>query len=402
MPMKKFVLSLHIIIGALLIIARPVFGQEVFVTKPSKIITTLPFTQLTGGIILIKGSVDNVPDSLNFILDTGSGGISLDSLTVQQLNIPTQASERTIRGIAGMRAVRFAYNHTLNVMGLTVDSLNFHINDYELLSSVYGIKIDGIIGYSFFQRYIVRIDYDRQVIDVFSQGSYKYPKGGYMLRPTIAGLPMQYALLRETRTVNTRFFLDTGAGLCLLLSDEFCKDSSILSAKRKRYKTVTEGLGGKKDMELTIMKEFKIGPFKFKKVPIYVFDDEYNVTAYPYLAGLIGNDLLRRFNVVINYSAREFHLLPNTHMRDLFDYSYSGMGLYAVDNEIVVSDVVAGSPADVAGLKPGDVVIGMNNNLSNNMLAYKSMLQLSGTRVKMIIKRNEELMEFKVFIKSIL
>ncbi len=377
-------------------------AQEVFVPKPSKFITRFPFVQLTGGVILLKATVDDHQDSLNFILDTGSGGISLDSTTVNELQIPTSQSDRTIRGIAGMRTVRFAYNHTLKIPGLIVDSLNFHINDYELLSGVYGVKIDGIIGFSFLQRYVVRINYDSQQIEIFTNGSFKYPKGGYMLRPTIAGLPMQYANMKDNRSVYTRFFLDTGAGLCLLLSEEFCTDSTLLSAKRKRFKTVTEGLGGKKEMEMTVLSEFKIGPYKFKKVPIYVFDDEYNVTAYPYLAGLIGNDLLRRFNVVINYSAREFHLLPNTHMREAFDYSYSGMGLYAVGNDIIISDVVAGSPADVAGLKAGDIVIGMNNNLSNNMLAYKGMLQLTGSRIKIIIRRDNELIEAKLSIKSIL
>ena len=89
-------------------------------------------------------------------------------------------------------------------------------------------------------------------------------------------------------------------------------------------------------------------------------------------------------------------------MRDFFDYSYCGMGLYAIDNEIIISDVVPESPADQAGLKAGDIVIGMNNNLSNNMLAYKTMLQLTGTKIKMIIKRNNELLETKLFIKSIL
>ncbi len=38
-------------------------------------------------------------------------------------------------------------------MGVSrMDSLNFHVSDYDILSSVYGDSIDGIIGYSFFSQ----------------------------------------------------------------------------------------------------------------------------------------------------------------------------------------------------------------------------------------------------------
>ena len=125
-----------------------VFSQEEFVQPESKLITKLPFSQLSGGIIIIKAKFDNLPDSLNFVLDTGSGGISLDSMTTDSLKIRVIKTDKTIRGIAGLKKVDFAMNHSLHFQGLTVDHLDFHINDYELLTSVYGVKIDGIMGYS--------------------------------------------------------------------------------------------------------------------------------------------------------------------------------------------------------------------------------------------------------------
>ena len=89
-----------------------------------------------------------------------------------------------------MRQVRFLYNETLHLPGLTVDSLNFHVNDYDILTSVYGEKIDGIIGYSFFSRYIVAINYDSLKVSVYSLGSYRYPRGSYVFRPLIPNLPI--------------------------------------------------------------------------------------------------------------------------------------------------------------------------------------------------------------------
>ena len=175
---------------------------------------------------------------------TGSGGISLDSQTVSELKIPFQPSDKTIRGIAGIRKVNFAYNNTLRLPCLNVDSLNFHINDYDILTSVYGEHIDGIIGYSFFNRYIVKINYDSSLIYVYSKGSIKYPKGGYLLKPLLVNLLIQTARIADGEERTARFYFDTGAGLCLLLSADFVEDSSLFSPKRKKVLTQVEGLGG--------------------------------------------------------------------------------------------------------------------------------------------------------------
>src|SRR5579871_808248 len=166
----------------LISISNKANAQEEFIQPATHYLTSFPFHLLTGGIIMLKARVANIPDSLNFILDTGSGGISLDSSTCLHYNLVPQASDKTIRGIAGIRSVKFIYNEKLLLPNLSVDSLNFHVNDYEILTSVYGEKVDGIIGYSFLSRYIVRVDYDSSKIYVFSKGSIKYPKGGYLLR----------------------------------------------------------------------------------------------------------------------------------------------------------------------------------------------------------------------------
>ncbi|WP_461400157.1 retroviral-like aspartic protease family protein, partial [Flavitalea sp.] len=272
----------------LLLMSVTARAQEEFVPAAAKLITSFPFHLLTGGIITIKVQLEKYPDTLNFILDTGSGGISLDSATVAALKVETELSDRTIRGIAGIRRVRFAYNRSMTLPGLTVDSLNFHVNDYEILSSAYGEKVDGIIGYSFLSRYIVMVNYDSLRIFVYSKGRMKYPRGGFLIKPSLINIPVFSVNIKDEKELTPRFYFDTGAGMCLLLSSDFVSDSIFINPKRKFYTTQAEGLGGKAPMRQGIIKQVKIGPYKFKKVPTYIFDDEYNVTSYPYLGGLIG------------------------------------------------------------------------------------------------------------------
>ena len=376
-------------------------SQEEFVV-PSKFLTRFGFTQMTGGVIIMQGLFDSYPDTLNFILDTGSGGISLDSATTEYFGLKGIPSNRTIRGIAGIRNVSFLNNKKLHLPGLTIDSLNFHINDYSILTAVYGEKIDGIIGYSVFSRYIVKIDYDSSRIEFWSKGSFKYPRGGYLLKPVINTIPVEPVRVKDGRTLNARFLYDMGAGLNMMLSTDFLKDSALLDKKRKLFTKEAEGLGGKIDMHMTVIKEVKLGPYKFRNVPIYVFDDTYNITSYPFLGGLIGNDLLRRFNVILNYERRDFYLIPNSHFNEPFDYSYTGLELYYIDERIIIGDVAKDSPAETAGLKEGDVVVAVNKNFSQNLQQYKAAIQSTGDRLQLIIQRDGELIEYNLKVKSIL
>ncbi len=71
--------------------------------KPAKFITKFPFRQLNGGVILVQAKFDKIPQPLNFILDTGSGAISLDSATTAEFNIPHVPSGKSINGIAGVQ-----------------------------------------------------------------------------------------------------------------------------------------------------------------------------------------------------------------------------------------------------------------------------------------------------------
>ena len=99
----------------------------------------------------------------------------------------------------------YAKNKTLSFPGLTVDSLDFYINNYEVLSSVYGIKIDGIIGFSFLSRYIVKVNFDSQKVSIFEPGFVRYPSKGALLRPSFRGLPVVPLTIRDAKKVNSNF-----------------------------------------------------------------------------------------------------------------------------------------------------------------------------------------------------
>jgi PDZ domain/Aspartyl protease len=245
------------------------------------------------------------------------------------------------------------------------------------------------VGYSFFSKYIVAINFDSGYIQVYSPGKISYPRGGTTLHPVFTALPIQWINLKDRKKMGYNFYYDTGAGLCFLMSEKFAEDSAVLHSRRRPVVTQAQGMGGRLQMRLTLVKEVKIGPYKFHQVPTYLYEDEFNVTSFPFTGGLIGIDLLRRFNMIFNYPKREIHLLPNGHFNEKFDYAYTGLGIYYENGKITVGDVIEGSPAAKAKILPGDEIFAVGNNLSHNIMTYKNILQTPNEDIKVIVKRGE-------------
>lgn len=370
--------------------------------KETGVLEIITFRTYPGGVIAIEAKVGENPLPLNFILDTGSSGISLDSSTCAELKIPVKPTDTTVSGIAGVKKVAFVFDKSFRTGNLVSEHMNFYVNDYSLLSSTYGEKVDGIIGYSFLSRYIVHINFDSALIKIYNPGVFEYEPGGTILRPAFTKLAAQTVTVSDKNKTTFKFYLDTGAGLCLLMSESLIQDSSILLSRRKPLLTQAEGLGGKKSMRVTTVKRIKIGPYKFKKVPVYLYNDDLNMLSYPSTGGLIGNDIMRRFNITLNYQAGEIHIIPNGNYRDEFDYTYTGMSLYDINRKIIIDDIVPDSPAEKAGLKNGDEMVSVANTIFGTLQEYKNRLQKNKSPVKIIIKRQEKFLFISLQPLSIL
>jgi C-terminal processing protease CtpA/Prc len=95
-------------------------------------------------------------------------------------------------------------------------------------------------------------------------------------------------------------------------------------------------------------------------------------------------------------------MMPNSHFKDVFDYSYTGIGMYVIDGEIRIIDVMPGSPAEAAGFKSEDIIMAVENNFSQSIQAYKNLMQSPGQKLKVLILREGEPMILTLKVKSIL
>src|SRR5690606_13889125 len=83
------------------------------------------------------------------------------------------------------------------------------------------------------------------------------------------------------------------------------------------------------------------------------------------------------------------------HFREAFDYSYSGAELYFEEDKAVLGHVSENSPAQLAGLKEGDEVLAINNVFSMDFTQLKSAMNSSNSKIKIIVNRDGEMMQFE-------
>ena len=79
--------------------------------------------------------------------------------------------------------------------------------------------------------------------------------------------------------------------------------------------------------------------------------------------GNLGNETLRRFNVVFDYSRETIYLKPNYAFREPYEHDMSGLEITTDGDNfegIIIVRVEPNSSAEKLGLKPGDRILSVN------------------------------------------
>jgi outer membrane lipoprotein-sorting protein len=275
--------------------------------------------------IFVRGWI-NRSAPLWFILDTGASTTVIDARRARALGLKS-AGKIGGSGSGGRIEVKFTkgVNFTLpgvSLMNQTVASLPFR-------KEVTGIRpnFGGILGYDFISRFVMEIDYANKTLTLHDPKSYQYKGAGKRLPITIDGTPFIQAEVKVSGhdPVPGRFEIDTGYDGALTLYGPFVKAHPILAPTATSDPGVRQGLGQSLKSVKSQVESVAFGGFSFANV----------VTDFPVaeggsegdhdVSGLIGNEILRRFKVIFDYSRQEMILEPNVHLTDPFKTNTGGL-----------------------------------------------------------------------------
>ena len=342
-----------------------------------------------------------------FALDTGASSSAVSTRTAKEVGLATFGNIDVSGAGEKKRTAQMARGVNFELPGVvlakqTVIAVN--LDDFEMNK---GHRVDGILGFEFFNNFIVEIDYEASRLRVFDPKKYRHDGKGKIIPMTISPLrvPQIHATvnLPGGKEITGNFLLDIGAALQVNFMKPFVSKNDV--AKTIKTKIATNsgyGIGGKVKSIKGRIVSLNIGGLQFKQPIISMSQATKGIDASEDYAGYIGGEILGRCNVTFDYQGNRLILQPNKNFESTFEIGMLGVkwktGGRGSFHDFQVDHVRPGSAADQAGVKPGDRLIEFNGvkhtELTNAFLHRNT--RKPGTTIHLIMKRGEEAIELKI------
>jgi predicted aspartyl protease len=348
-----------------------------------------------------------------FILDSGAAFNVVDEDQVKPLGL-TLSDISTVRG-AGEQSVNIATGSAIkiNLPGVEINEPHVTVLPVSAaIASFEGRRIDGLLGYGFFKRFVVEIDYAAQHLNLYDPQTYNYTGTGDQIPLSInKGHVFVSATLSLPNgdSVVADLLVDTGFRTGLTLNTPFVAEHRLLTSVPKKLDFVKAvGVGGEYRIAVARIKSIKLGRYTINAPVVGLSRAESGVLSGGDYAGILGAEILRRFKVIFDYSRRRMIIEPNAHFDQPHEHDKSGLLLRAVGknfNAFKVFQVIDHSPAAEAGLREGDTLEAVNGIPAANFTLEqlrRNFTQPEGTAYLLRVSREGKLTETKLRLRRLL
>lgn len=352
---------------------------------------TLPF-ELANNHIYITARLNGAAP-LRVIVDTGGANL-LTQDAAKALGLTGEGAIEAKGGGEESATVKIARLNELALGPIILKDQVFYVFPIDYMKSVEGVAFAGLVGFEVFKRFVVTLDYAGRRLTLTRPEAFTY-------RGTAKPLPFTFD--EHTPQIEARidglpglFTLDTGSRSSLTIHGPFAAKHGLAEKYHATLLALTGwGVGGGVRSLVSRAGELSLGPEELAvKVPRPIVDlaqTKKGALADSYLAGNIGGGILKRFTVTFDYSRKLLYLEPNANFAKEEPFDRSGMWLNQVPEGYRIEDVVSGGPAELAGLKVGDVVTrwGVRLASAGNLSQLRQALRTGepGDEVRLIYVR---------------
>jgi len=366
--------------------------------KEIKPLVRIPFTT-NGKQTYLKLQVNGSKEKLCFAFDTGAGGTALDRNYLGNGNITLSGEKEEMATSSNVVQVDVSNNNKINVNGLEINDIKIYIESLSHLAlSPAGEKVAGIIGYDLMKNYVTYINHEENYIELYPKGTKLYPKTKTLPFFLYENQLPAFRATIETESGNeylVRLVFDSGAGFTSSLSTNFIARHNLES--ELKVKVQIPVIGGAQSSSsinyLSSLKQISFNDFTFNHIPVNFSTSTSGASATDSIDGVIGFDLIKRFNVVLDYENKFIKLIPNKLYHSPFDFNLTGLNLTTKNDQVIVVSAMDYSPAKKAGIQQGDIIVSVDGKTFVSSAELRKYLKGSFSIKKLVIKRNGELLK---------
>ena len=359
----------------------------------------IPFERV-GNFVYLRARV-NDSEPLWFLLDTGATASYFDTERAKALGLGQNNSIKSV---------------SLSFPGVKISNQNFSLQPLGFW--IYnGHAADGLLGFDFISRFVIEIDYVNNTVSLHEPNSYKYAGSGEVVPLTLleddsgGKVPLiQVKITQQGRaTIEGKFIADTAVRSAVSFNTPFVDANKLLQPAQQ---TIEVPLGGgamvrESKQSIGRVPNIQFGQFTFKKPVAIFFQDKQGVVASPEFDGVIGNEILRRFKVIFDYSRRQMILEPNRDISDREEYDMSGMLLIDEGTDFKTFKVrrtIENSPATVAGLREGDIISVVDGKPVANLTLeqMRQMFKQKGRSYRLTVVRDGRKIQTKIKLRRLI
>ena len=376
----------------------------------------IPFSYQNNFIIVDVVLNDILP--LKFIFDTGAEYTILNKREIAEAL--GMRYEKTFKVLGSDRSSFLtAYLARHNKLGVhKLEALNADLlvldEDYFRFEEFAGVDIHGILGANFFKHLLVQIDYKAKTL-TFQYPEKKLPKSrlkDFRQIPIFIKKNKVYVhshvQINPDTILQLSLLLDTGAGLTTVLHTQ--AHSSLSLPTHIVEGNLAMGLGGYLKGYLGRIHRLELGSYFFDNLltNFQVPSEKQDSTSTIDRHGILGNLLLSRFDIIIDYPREKLYLRARKKYNQGFKYDRSGLGIIARGKNLKdyeIKYIVPNSPSDLAGLQVGDIITKVNFfNVSFLSLSdiIRTLQKKEGKRIRLHIRRNGRKMKFSFRLRDII
>lgn len=294
-----------------------------------------------------------------FLLDTGASDFVIDTRLAQELRLQAVGSGRS-QGAVGRINVVYVQAGEVFVEG-GIRERNIYMGAIPLSGNFRGLfpmtRNAPEIGFDFTRsRFIVdtrppdthpgferiRVGMETGVrVRTAREGADPSPR----IQVTIDGAP-------------ATLLLDTGANGAVFLNPDYVRRRGLWSSDRPYRDSAAVGVAGPFRTRSTTLESLQLSRWRFQNLPVELGDpNDSNRDGWGEHDGLLGVEVLRRFDFFLKPRRDEMWVRANEHLGDIYRQDRSGMAVDRRDGQVVVTRVDEDGPAARAGVRAGDIVV---------------------------------------------